>query len=261
MQDIYNNNKAATSNKQAVYKDIDKIRISRNASENGNSKAVSKLKIDYPKLNESTIRPWVKMYKSELSSKKPQTSFLIGTKRERPTILSEELDQKLRAIIVNLSTAGTVINIHVVRGVLAGIVRSKLEQSGEFSDFELTKSWVRSLYHRMNFSRRAATTSRPITTGHDGKWLILNICKTLHQPFQPTIFLMSHKHHMYTKYVPATNVTMAEQGTADILVRGRDDKRTITVIIIQSLSLMLHFQNIFTGKTENAIGKKNLIFL
>ena len=92
MQDIYDNNKTATSSKQAVYKDMGKIRISRYACENGNSKAESNFKSDFPKLNESTIRPLVNRYKSELSSKKPHTSFAIGTKRERPTILSEELD-------------------------------------------------------------------------------------------------------------------------------------------------------------------------
>ena len=101
----------------------------------------------------------MKKYKSKLISKKPQTNFTIGTKTE---VLSEELDQKLRAMIVNLRTAGAVKNIHVVRGVLAGIVRSNLEKLGQFSDFEVTRSLVCSLYHRMNFSRIAATTSRPI---------------------------------------------------------------------------------------------------
>ena len=119
---------------------MDKIKIARYACENGNSKAVSKFKSDFPKLNESTVRPWVKKYKSELSSKKPQTSFWIGTKRGRPTILSEELDQKLRAMVVNLRTARAVIDIHVVRGVLAGIVRSNLETFGKFSDFDVTRS-------------------------------------------------------------------------------------------------------------------------
>ena len=85
---------------------------------------------------------------------------------------------------------------------------------------------------------------------------------TLHQPFEPTIFPMSSKHHMYKKYVLTNNVTMAEQGTAHIPVRGRDDKRTITVIVIQIFSgKMLPFQNTYTGKTENAIGKENFIFL
>ena len=138
LQNIDKNNKTASS-KRAVYKDVDKIKIARYACENGNSKAVSKFKSDFPKLNESTIRPWAKKYKSELSSKKPQTSFVIGTKRDRPTMLSEEVDQKLRSIIVNFRTVGAVINIHVVPGVLAGIVRSNLETFGQFSHFEVTR--------------------------------------------------------------------------------------------------------------------------
>ena len=41
-------------------------------------------------------------------------------------------------MIVNLRTAGAVINTHVVSGVLAGIVKSNLEKFGQFSDFEVT---------------------------------------------------------------------------------------------------------------------------
>ena len=69
-----------------------------------------------------------------------------------------------------------------------------------------------------------------------------------------------------SKYVPTTNVTMAEQGTAHIPVRGGGDKRAITVTVIQKLSgKMLPFQIIYTGKTErclpkNPTGNKNFIF-
>ena len=86
------------------------------------------------------------------------------TKRGRPTILSEKLDQKLRAMIVNLRTIGAVINIHVVRGVLTGMVKSNLKKFGQVSDYEVARSWVRSLYHCMKFPLRATTTSRPIIT-------------------------------------------------------------------------------------------------
>ena len=65
------------------------------------------------------------MKKFKLSSKKPQTSFMIGS-RERPKILSEEPDQKLKAMTVNLRTAGAVINIHDERSVLGVILRSNL---------------------------------------------------------------------------------------------------------------------------------------
>ena len=105
----------------------------------------------------------MKRYKSKLS-KKTQTNFVIDTKRVGPTILSKVLDQKLRAMIVDLRTTGAVVNIHVVCGVLGRIIRSNLEKFGQFSDFEVIRSWVCSLYHCMNFSWRAAPTSRPIVT-------------------------------------------------------------------------------------------------
>ena len=59
---------------------------------------------------------------------------------------------------------------------------------------------------------------------------------------------------------------MAEQETVRIPVRGGDDKRAITVTVIQSLSgKMLAFQIIYTGKTErclpkNDTGKENFLF-
>ena len=61
LQDIdNNNNENAASSKWLVYKDKDKTRIARYACDNGNSKAVPKFEGDFPKLIESTIRPWWK---------------------------------------------------------------------------------------------------------------------------------------------------------------------------------------------------------
>ena len=48
-----------TLSKRAVYKNVDKTRIATYACEKGNSKAVSKFNSDFPKPNESSIRPWV----------------------------------------------------------------------------------------------------------------------------------------------------------------------------------------------------------
>ena len=70
-----------------------------------------------------------------------------------------------------------------------------------------------------------------------------------------------------SKYLPTTNVVMAEQGTEHVPVRGGDDKGAITVTVIRSLSgKMLPFQIIYTGKTErclpkNATGKENFLFV
>ena len=45
------------------HKDEDKIRITRYASENGMSKAVSNFLKNFPRWNESTVSPRVKKYK------------------------------------------------------------------------------------------------------------------------------------------------------------------------------------------------------
>ena len=159
--------------------------------ENGNSKVVSNFKSDFPKLNESIIRPWLKKYKSELSSQKPQTCFTIIIKRGRPAMFSEELDQKLRVVIVNLRTAGAVINIHVVRGVLAGIVRSNLENldSSQICKWQ-DPGFAQSIIVRIFLEEQLLQVDQS-SLSHYGKRLILNICMTLHQPFEPAIFPMS----------------------------------------------------------------------
>ena len=121
----------------------------------------------------------------------------------------------------------------------------------------------------MNFSRRAATTSRPIITWslweeintqylHD----IASAIRTCNIPDE----LILNADQPPSKYIPTINVTMAEQGTAHIPARGGDDKRAIAVTVIQSLSSkMLPFQIIYTGKKErclpkNATDKKNFLF-
>ena len=75
-----------------------------------------------------------------------------------------EQDSKLRAMIISLRTAEAGINQHVVRGIFFGLVQSYLEKLDKYVNFEVTCSLVRSLYQRMKFSRRAATTSLPVIT-------------------------------------------------------------------------------------------------
>ena len=88
----------------------------------------------------------------------------IGRARDRPLILDKALDLKLRSMLVKLRLAGAGINIHVVSGVLNGLIRANPERFGKYMEFKVTRSWARSFFQRMKFSRRAVTTSRPVTT-------------------------------------------------------------------------------------------------
>ena len=59
-------------------------------------------------------------------------------------------------MIVSLRTARAGTKIHVVRGVLMGLVQSNPEKFGKYLNFHVSRSWVRSLYQKMKFSRRIA---------------------------------------------------------------------------------------------------------
>ena len=121
----------------------------------------------------------------------------------------------------------------------------------------------------MDFSQRAAPASRPIITW--SLWEEINT-QYLHEialavrTYNIPDELIMNADQTPSKYVPTTNVTIAEQGTAHIPVRGEDDTRAITVTIVQSLSgKMLPFQIIQTRKTErclpkNVKGKENFLF-
>ena len=143
-----------------------------------------------------------------------QKNVVIGAKRGRPTLLSSELDAKLRAMIQHMRISGAPINIHTVRGILAGLVHSDVERYGHYLDFQVTRVWVASLYHRMKLSRRVSTTSRPIIT-HE-LWEEIST-----QYLHDIAFLtVSHKipdelilnlDQTPSKFVAASKVTMAEQ--------------------------------------------------
>ena len=56
----------------------------------------------------------------------------IGRVRGRPLLTEEVLDLKLRSILINLRTAVAGINIHVVSGVLNGLIRANPERFGKY---------------------------------------------------------------------------------------------------------------------------------
>ena len=75
---------------------------------------------------ESIVRPWVKRYQKSIKEQKklnPTTqaaTLKIGKPRGIPLYLEEELDTKVRSMLVSLRVAGAGTNIHVVRGALNG---------------------------------------------------------------------------------------------------------------------------------------------
>ena len=149
---------------RSTYKEEEKNRIARYANMFTVAQAVYHFKSEFPNIKESTIRPWLKKYRENLREKTPTHAIVLSKKRGRPLYLSNELDSKLQQFLKNLRKAGGGVNIHVVKGVLMGLIKSDLRAYGSLVDFQVTEGWLKSLYKRMNFTRRTVTTSRPIIT-------------------------------------------------------------------------------------------------
>lgn len=249
--------------KRSVYEEKDKQDIAKYAAQFGTTAAIRKFKHRFPNLNESTVRPWLKRYKENLKEKKKakndNIALKIGQTRGRPLLLDAELDLKLRSMIVSLRRAGAGINIHVVRGVLMGLVQSNPEKFGKYVNFDVSRSWVRSLYQRMKFSRRAATTSRPVITR--SLWIEVK-SQFLHDISEKVLLynipdeLIINADQTPSKYVATDNITMAAKGEKHISRAGSSDKRSITLTLCESHDgIILPFQLIYKGKTARSLPK------
>ena len=247
--------------KRTFYAEKDKQEIAKYAAICGVTGAIRKFQPKFPNLTKSTVRPWVKSHKKSIQEqkKKGETSVqsTIESVRGRPLLIEEVLNLKLRAMLVNLRTAGAGINIHVVSGVLNGLIHANPERFGEYMDFKVTRSWVQSLYQRMTFSRSAVTTSWPVITR--SLWAEVR-SQFLHEITDKVLQhniadeLIINVGQMSSKFVATDNITMAAKGERHILRAGTTDKRAITVTHCESLDgCMLPFQLIYTGKTERSL--------
>ena len=207
------------------------------------------------------MRPWVKSDKNSIQKqkKKGETSVqsTIRRVRYRPLLREKVLDLKLRSKFVNLQTAGSGINIHIVSGVLNDLIRANPERFGKCMDFKVTRSWVRSLYQRMKFSCRTVTTSRPVITrslwaGVRSQFLHEFTDKVLQHNIPDELII--NVDQKASKFVAIDNITMTAKGEKHISRAGATDKRAITVTLCKSLDgCMLPFQFIYTGKTERSL--------
>ena len=110
------------------------------------------------------------------------------------------------------------------------------------------------MHQRINFSRRAVTTSRQIVTS--------SLWAEVRSKFFPEITDKVLQHNIpdeliinvdqtASKYVTTDNITMAAKGEKHVSPAGATDKRAITVKLCESLDgCMLPFQLIYARKME-----------
>lgn len=147
------------------FTDLEKTEIAKVASEIGVTKAIHKLEKKFPdkKLKESTVRVWVKKYRTQLRSH--EKVEVLEAKRGRPLLLGNKLDNQVREYVLALRSNGAVINTAIVMAAATGIVKNHnsnlLRSNG--GHIEITRNWCLSLLDRMGFVKRRSSTTAKIS--------------------------------------------------------------------------------------------------
>ena len=144
-----------------VYSAKEKALIGRYASSHKAADVISHFSSEFPSLNRSMVCKYKQQFlKLPLSSNVEDPEIPIA-KRGRNTYLPNDLDADLRKLIAILRECGGVVNPTTIRGCLMGLVKADLAKYGKFLEFQVTPSWLQSLYRRMQYTHRKATILRP----------------------------------------------------------------------------------------------------
>ena len=99
----------------------------------------------------------IELEKATLAKRSPKKT--IPTKeRGRHAVLGEEIDVKVQNYLRILRSRGSVVNTKIAIATTLGFLRSSNEES--INNLVPTVSWAQSLFHRMRFVRRFATTGK-----------------------------------------------------------------------------------------------------
>ena len=236
----------------------ERYKIRKYASENGPIATVRKFQQRFPNMNESTARTFRKRYESDLADAKrqgktPSTSLPLKP-QGRPFLLGE-IDEMVQRYILEASNRGSVITRGVAVSTAKALTAKNLHLIGNV-DVE-SSHWAQSLYRRMGFRRRQATTSKlriPEGTLKEIKLLFHHDIASKVEKFSILHSLIINLDKTPTKYVPVGRTTLAKKNTKTVPIKGSSDKRTITATFVISLQGdFLPMQLIYGGKIRKCL--------
>lgn len=152
----------------------------------------------------------------------------------RPPILLE-LDAKLISLLKSIRSRGGVINFSVVKATATALALVKSNPSSSVTGFQPTTTWIRSVYRRRGFSRRAGTTTRP--QGPRGLFedckltFLSDINKTINEHKIPPELVLNAD-QTPCSYVSVGKMTMAPRNSSSVPIKGLTDKRVLHLLLL-----------------------------
>ena len=154
--------------------------------------------------------------------------------------------------------AGGIVNRAIVIAAARGIVEhnnpSLLCEHG--GTIQLGKKWADSLMTRMNYAKRKATKAArkvPVDFSEIKLAFLKRIVDCVKDHNIPSELIINWD-QTGAKYVPTSEWTLAEEGSKQVNVIGKEDKREMTVLLSCTMSgFPLPPHLIYCGKQTNAI--------
>lgn len=204
---------------------------------------------------ESTVRGLVKSYNKE-RKERTELEQLPRKHRGAKTLLPENIDEKVIAMIKSMRAAGCVVNYNIAISIAKGIVlandRSLLKENGGTLEFHYT--WCQSIFRRLGFSKRRATTAKqPVSPG-----FLKEIRFTFHRSIKEVVTaydvpddLIINIDQTPLPFVLISKYTMDKTNEKFVPISDSADYRQITgTFSVTASGKFLPIQLIYQGKTD-----------
>jgi len=237
--------------KYVTFSDEEKQKIGKYAVIHGNASAARKYGV-----GESTVRHHRKNYEKALRSSKP----IPKAKRGRPLLLGPTIDETVIKYLNAIRKKGGVVNTVVAIAVATALISKSNDESLKSLNLERT-NWAKSLFKRMGFVKRCATTGKPpIPDGAKKEAGLLfhhQIVKFVEDHDIPPSLILNFD-QTPLKFAPVSSQTLAKQGTKHVNISGVTYRKALTATFGITLSNeFLPIQLIYGGKTVQSLPKVN----
>ena len=203
---------------------------------------------------ESTVRGIIKSCKERKEGS--ELNQLPRKQRGAKTLLPEDIDEKVIAMIKSMRAAGCVVNYNIAISIAKGIVlasdRSLLKENGGILEFHQT--WCQSIFRRLGFSKRRATTAKqPVSPG-----FLKEIRFTFHRSIKEVVSaydvpddLIINIDQTPLPFILISKYTMDKTNEKFVPISDSADYRQITgTFSVTASGKFLPIQLIYQGKTD-----------
>ena len=229
-----------------------KARVASTAIQMGSAVQASKkfhMELGY-KIRDTTIHGWMKKYEKQLSAGE-DVSVIKSEKRGAPTHVPRDVEDRVMREIRAQSAAGChVSNKSVIAFAMVAMERLHPVLAKKL---KLKKSWSQSFFRRMKWVRRKVTRAARLHIDNPelvAREFYKKIKRIIRQHNIPAELLMNAD-QSGCRLVPSRTHTMAERGSRQVSINGKDDKRGVTALFGSTITgHLLPPQIIYEGKSS-----------